>query len=300
MHDTNREVPRFSTEASEGNQIASWGPHWCGVPTGAEADPPGPSTARRHHVELLVSSPIRVEDDLTPIGAVTRADVDRAGIGKASRCMAGEIDADDVGACVGGNRHHHAVAVRGEPGCESHAREIPQHPLLPRAEIEQVDARPIVRVAHEGDFIPLRMKARCQHHPGAVGEIAVVLAILVHDCQAFGLAPAGAAGSYINDAGIEVAFLTQQAFIDDVGYDVGDAAPVRLGCRIGSPLELRLWQHVPQPKFQTYLAAALRLCPSRHQRLCTDSLPVLEVWHIALPAGGLNVCLLCNWSEQTG
>ena len=71
-------------------------------------------------------------------------------------------------------------------------------------------------------------------------------AVLVHDGEALGLAAARAGDADIDDAGIEVALLAEQAFVDRIGDDMGDAAPVAVRGGVGRALKLGLGKHVPE------------------------------------------------------
>ena len=160
------------------------------------------------------------------------------------------------------------AAVGREARREGHAGEVAQHALPAGCQVEQIHPRPVVGVAHERDLVARRMEARRQHQPGAVGQEAVVLAVLVHDRQPLGAPVARAGGGDVDDAGVEIALLAQQPLIDHVGHDVGDAAPVALRRGVGGALDLRLRQHVPQAELDADLAAALRL----------GTLPVTSAW----------------------
>src|SRR3546814_7554470 len=71
-----------------------------------------------------------------------------------------------------------------------------------------------------------RAEARRQHEEAAIGEEAVVGAILVHDRQPLDAAVGRTALGDIDDAGVEITVLAGDALVDGVGDQMRQPAPV--------------------------------------------------------------------------
>jgi hypothetical protein len=136
-------------------------------------------------------------------------------------------------------------------------------------------ARLVVRVGHEGDLLRVRVEARRQRGDRAVGEEAVVLAVLVHDGEAAVAAVARAALGDVGDAGVEIALFAEQPLVDHVGDRMRDAAPVGGRRGEGGALQLLLRQHVPQAELDAE-AVAGEVGAAGGERLRADHPPVLE------------------------
>ena len=115
--------------------------------------------------------------------------------------------------------------------------------------VEQVDPRLTLAERHVGDFLSRRREARRQHEVGAVGQIAHVGAVLVHQREALdaALLRPGLVDEY--DAAVEVALLAGQPLVDRVRNDVGDAAGILRRSRNSCcPTSCAAAEHVPQPE----------------------------------------------------
>ena len=154
--------------------------------------------------------------------------------------------------------HDHLLAVGREARREGHAGEIADQFALAGLELQQIDPRLAAVVGHVGDFLARRREPRRQHQVVAVGQVAQVGAVLVHDRQPLDAVVLRAALGDEDDAGVEIALLAGQPLVDRVGDDVGDAAPV---LAVGEELladQLLAGERVPQPEFGPQPAVGLR------------------------------------------
>src|SRR3546814_4539903 len=82
---------------------------------------------------------------------------------------------------------------------------------LSGVDIEQIDPRLVVVIAEIGDLLLARAEARRQHEEAAIGEEAMVGAILVHDRQPLDAAVGRTALGDIDDAGVEITVLDRKS-----------------------------------------------------------------------------------------
>src|SRR5207248_2958051 len=92
----------------------------------------------------------------------------------------------------------------------------------------------------------------------AVGDVAVVGAVLVHDGDALDAGVERAGLRDIGDAGVEVALLAGDALVDRVGDDVRQPPPVAGLAGEGEPGGLRALDDVPQAEVDLDVAAGRR------------------------------------------
>ena len=115
-----------------------------------------------------------------------------------------------------------------------------------------------------------RREARRQHQRAAVGQVAVIGAVLVHDRQALDAPVRRAALGDVDDARVEIAVLAGDALVDRVGDDVRDAPPVLRRRGVAQAGQLLLGEHVPQAELDLEPAVGLRLDGAGDQRLRVD------------------------------
>ena len=224
-----------------------------------------------------------------------------ARIGEPRRRAAAQIHGEDVGiAVVAQQAHDHLLAVRREARRKGHAGEIADEFALPGLDLQEIDLRLAAFVGHVGDFLPVRREARRQRDRPAVGEIADIGAVLVHDGEPL-LALVLRAGLVDeDDARVEIALLAGQPLVDRVGDDVGDAARVGL---VGEELladQLLAGKGVPQPELGAQAAVGLLADAAGDQRLRVDHLPVFEARRGVRVGDLLDEGALVDRREQTG
>ena len=210
---------------------------------------------------------------------------------------AAEIDHIDVRVIAAGRGEDDAAAIRGEARGEGHAGELPEHFLPAGIEVEQIDPRFVPQIGHEGDLLRVRVEARRQRGEGAIGQEAMVLPILVHDGEAAGAAVPRAGFGHIDNAGVEVALLPEQPFIDHIADEMGDAAPIGGRGGEGGALDLRFRQHVPQPELDPE-PVPREVGAAGGQRLGADDPPVLEARLFRRGLGGLDEGGAIDRAEQ--
>ena len=142
------------------------------------------------------------------------------------RRVAREVHHIDVGVAAGLDGEGDLAAVGGKARGEDHAREMAQRLLPPGVDVEEIDGRPRRPERHVGDLLAVRREPRGEHQRRAVGQVAGVGAVLVHDLQAAHRLGLGSALGDEDHAGVEIALLAGQLLIDRVGDLVRDAAPV--------------------------------------------------------------------------
>ena len=73
----------------------------------------------------------------------------------------------------------------------------------------------------------------------------MVFSILVHNGQTFGAFGFGAGFRNINNTGVKVALFAGEAFINRIGYHVGNSSPVVFGGGEGLSFHLILGINIP-------------------------------------------------------
>src|SRR5690606_20108176 len=96
-------------QLGERDQIAAWRPDRRGVATFAEADPLRIPARCAHHVKLLGSAAVRIEDDFLPVRRVAGRCVDRRMIRQLTQLSGAQIHYVDFGIAVARQTHDHAV-----------------------------------------------------------------------------------------------------------------------------------------------------------------------------------------------
>ena len=177
----------------------------------------------------------------------------------------------------GRDAHHHLGAVGREARREAHAGEVAQKLAAAAVDVLQVDARraAVLGVRHVDDLLQRRREARRQRDGAAVGDVAVVGAVLVHDGDALDARVERAGLGDIGDAGVEVALLAGHALVDRVGDDVGEPPPVGGLAGEGEPGRLLADHDVPQAEVDLDVAAGL-LDLADHDAGRADAAPVGE------------------------
>src|SRR5260370_40233511 len=104
----------------------------------------------------------------------------------------------------------------------------------------------------------------------------MVGAVLVHDGEPLDALLRRPGFGDIDDPRIEIAVLAGDPLVDLVGDDMGDAAPVLPGRRVGEAGELLLGEYVPQPELDPEFSVALLLHRAGDQRLGVDLAPIAE------------------------
>jgi hypothetical protein len=165
-------------------------------------------------------------------------------------------------------------------------------PTLPGLDVEQVDPRIALAELHIGDFLGRRREPRRQHQIGALGQVPHIGTVLIHQRQPLDPTPLRAGLVDEHHAAVEITLLAGQTFVDLVGDDVRDPAPVFRRGEILLAGELLAGVDVPQAELGLEPAVALPGHASGHQCLRVDLFPTLELWRgvdigDALDEGGL-------------
>ena len=138
---------------------------------------------------------------------------------------------------------------------------------LLRLDIVKVNPRLVAGIGDVGDLLRCRVEARRQHQVLAVGELADVEPVLVHDGEALDALVLRPALLDEHDAGVEIAVLAGQRLVDRIRDHVAHAAPV---LRRGDELEA---QHLGLGKTSHRRNSALSR-PSG----CMMTWPVTRAW----------------------
>ena len=137
----------------ERDEIAARRPNRGRIAPSAKTDAPDIVAVAGHHIQLLRTAAIRIEDDLAAVGRVGRRCVDGRRIGQPRNRPGAQVHGIDVGNAITRQTHDHLVAVGREPRREGHARKIAENFLLPGVDIEDVDTRTPVVISEIGDFL---------------------------------------------------------------------------------------------------------------------------------------------------
>ena len=165
--------------------------------------------------------------------------------------------------------HDHALAVGREARRKGHARKIADDFALAGFDVEEIDARIALPERHIGDFLRRGREARRQHEIVAARQVAHARAVLIHDREALDAALLRPGFVDEHDAGVEIALLAGEPFVDRVRDDVADAPPIVGRREILLAGLLLAAEHVPQPElgFQSAVVlareAAGRPAPAR-------------------------------------
>ena len=167
-------------------------------------------------------------------------------------------------------------ARRAKQRRKRHAGEVADGFLARGLDVQQIDIRAGRPQRHVGDLLGIGREPRREHQVGAVGQIAGVGAVLIHDRQAPDAVGAGPALGYEDDAGVEIAGRAGQLLIDGVGDLVADSAPV---LRRGGELQAQqLLAGIGVPQAEVGGQSAVRVAGylAGDQGLGADRLPVVE------------------------
>ncbi len=216
------------------------------------------------------------------------------------RCVVGlKVENVDVGIAALGQRHGHEAAIGGEVRGEGHAGKIAELLLASASQIEQVNLRHPASVDHERHLPRIRGKAWSQDQVGAVGQKAVIGAVLVHDGEALDPIGRGAAFGDVDDAGIEIATLAGNALVDGIGNLVSDPTPVVVGRRKAQATHLNPGEHVPEAEFDVQVAIGALVDVAGDQGLGVDLTPVGEARQVAQLLGRLDEGTPIDRPEQS-
>ena len=125
-----------------------------------------------------------------------------------------------------------------------------------------------------------------EHELVAAGQVAHIGAVLVHDGEPLDAVLLRPGLVDEDDAGVEIALLAGEPFVDRVRDDVGDAAPIVRRGEILLAGKLLAGEHVPQPEFGFQPAVALAGDAAGDERLRIDGAPIGKVRHV-IDAGEL-------------
>ncbi len=141
----------------------------------------------------------------------------------------------------------------------------------------KIDARIALAEFHIGDFLGRRGEPRRQHQIGALGQVANVEAVLIHQRQPLDAPFLGSALVDEYHAAVEIALVSGQALVDLVGNDVCDPPPVFRRGDILMAGELLAGGDVPQAEFGLEAPVVLAGHAAGDQGLGVDGLPALEL-----------------------
>ncbi len=152
-----------------------------------------------------------------------------------------------------------------------------QRLLAAGLDIEQVDAGARRTQRHEGDLLAVGGEPRRKHHVRAIGQVARISPVLVHDRQAADALELRPALGDEHHAGVEIALLAGELFIDRVGDLVRQAPPVLRRGRELQAQQLLAGIDVPQPEIHAQPALAVVGHLAGDQGLGADRLPLVEL-----------------------
>ncbi len=191
-------------------------------------------------------------------------------VGEARQAPRRELHDEDVGIAGALHRHQDARAVRREARRERHAAKRAELFLLAGLDVEEINlARLVVEEGHVGDLLLRRREARRQRLVvEAVGQEHRAGAVLIHDHQALVAFFLRTRLVNVDDAGVEIALLAGQRFVDEIGDLVRGAAPV-VGRRLeGDGAELFVRVDVPNSALRLRFARPAICRTSPTTRTC--------------------------------
>src|SRR6266849_838162 len=109
----------------------------------------------------------------------------------------------------------------------------------------------------------------------------MVGAVLVHQRETLYALLKRAGFGDVDDPRVEIAVFAGDALIHLIGDDMGDAAPVLPGRRVGKTGKLLLGEHIPQPELDPEPAVALGLHRAGDQSLGVDLAPIAKARPLA-------------------
>ena len=126
-----------------------------------------------------------MEHDLAAVRRIGGRGVDRRAVGELDRAPAAQVHGVDVRGTRLLEAHDDALPVRREARREGHARKRAHDLLLPGLDVEQIDLGVAALEGHVGDLLRRRAEARGQHQVLSGRQQPHVVAVLVHDGEAF-------------------------------------------------------------------------------------------------------------------
>ena len=157
-----------------------------------EGDPPLVRAVGVHHVELLRTRAVTLEDDLASVRRKAGVGVDAGRSRQTARHAAIRVDDVDVAVRSEHHREDDLRSIGRVARRKAHCIARKERPLVPRIEIDDADLRNAALEADVGKRAALRRQARRQHGRPPGVTIAVVVAVTVHDGDAFHPRVAGA------------------------------------------------------------------------------------------------------------
>ena len=108
----------------------------------------------------------------------------------------------------------------------------------------------------------------------AVRQEAQIVAVLIHDREPLDPPVERSGLGDVDDAGVEIAGLAGQPFVDRVGHLVGDAPPRFRGGTQFESQHILLGEHIPQAELDGEPFGLSVIDPADHERLRVDDPPI--------------------------